>query len=54
MDDAKDKLDEARRTVTEGEREETPFLALGGVTVVALGAAGTLALIVLLVWFLVR
>ena len=54
VDDPREKVDEAQRTVARGRWEGTPFAALGGVGVVALGVAGTLAAIVLVVWFLAR
>ena len=54
VDDPREKVDEAQRTVARGRWEGTPFAALGGVGVVALGVAGALAAIVLVVWFLAR
>jgi hypothetical protein len=54
MDDRKDELERAHRRVARGRSQATPFAALGGVMVVALGLAGVVVAIALVLWLVLR
>ena len=54
MEGPKEKLADAVETVDEGSSEATPFVALGGVTVVVLGVVGVLVAIMVVLWLILR
>ena len=54
MEEPKEQVDQAARTVARGRWEGTPFAALAGVGAVALAGAGLIVVLALVLWLVLR